>query len=139
MVEHKITVGLSSINKKEGNMRGTLPSSGATGPLDYLLSTSEVLDIIIEASSNMLDPLLPKEYVTVGKHIDLSHVNPTLRLTGGAITTIITVTGVANNKIYLDFFCHDDIGLICQGKYERNIVGKEKLMEATYRRAQSKE
>lgn len=138
MIDHKITVGLSKIYKKEGSVRGTYAYSGSNDSLNYLLSTPEVLDIIIEASSNMLDNLLPAGYITVGKYIELSHEQPTLTLTGGTISTILTVTKISGNKIFLDFSCHDEIGLICKGTYERAIVEREKLMEATYRRAQSK-
>ena len=123
MIEHKITEGLSAIYKKEGSMRGAYVNTGSNDTLNYLLSTPEVLDIIIDASTNMLDNLLPAGYITVGKYIELSHEHP---------------TKISGNKIFLDFSCHDEIGLICKGTYERAIVEREKLMEATYRRAQSK-
>ena len=138
MIEHKITVGQSAIYKKEGSIKGSYINSGSSDTLNYLLSTPEVLDIIIEASTKMLDNLLPAGYITVGKYIELSHEQPTLTLTGGTISTILTVTKISGNKIFLDFSCHDEIGLICKGIYERAIVEREKLMEATYRRAQSK-
>lgn len=138
MIEHKITVGQSAIYKKEGSIRGSYINSGSSDTLNYLLSTPEVLDIIIEASTKMLDNLLPAGYITIGKYIELSHEQPTLTLTGGTISTILTVTKISGNKIFLDFSCHDEIGLICKGIYERAIVEREKLMEATYRRAQSK-
>jgi predicted thioesterase len=138
MIEHKITVGQSAIYKKEGSIRGSYINSGSNDTSNYLLSTPEVLDIIIEASTKMLDNLLPAGYITVGKYIELSHEQPTLTLTGGTISTILTVTKISGNKIFLDFSCHDEIGLICKGIYERAIVEREKLMEATYRRAQSK-
>lgn len=137
-MEHKITAGLSTIHKREGSIRNTYAYSGSNDSLDYLLTTPEVLDIIIEASTKMLDPLLPTGYITVGKYIELSHEQPTLTLTGSTISTILTVTEISGNKIFLDFSCHDEIGLICKGIYERAIVDKEKLMESTYRRAHSK-
>ena len=137
-MEHKISAGLSTIHKREGSIRGTYAYSGSIDSLDYLLTTPEVLDIIIEASAKMLDPLLPANYITVGKYIELSHEQPTLTLTGNTISTILTVTEISGNKIFLDFSCHDEIGLICKGIYERVIVDREKLMESTYRRAQSK-
>lgn len=138
MVKHNITAGLSTIHKREGTVREKYIYSGSSDSLDYLLSTPEVLDIIIESSVKMLDPMLPTGYITVGKYIELSHEHPTLTLTGGAITTILTVTEVSGNRIFLDFSCYDEIGLICKGLYERAVVNREKLMESTYRRAQSK-
>ncbi|MFA9422176.1 MAG: thioesterase family protein [Sedimentibacter sp.] len=138
MIEHKIVKGLSTTHKSEGGMHNTLYSSRPTGELNYLLSTPEILEIIIEASYKMLDPLLPTGYTTVGKYIELSHEQPTLTLLGGKISTTMTVTEVIGNKVSLDFTCHDEIGLICKGRYERFIVNKDKLMEATSKRAQSK-
>jgi len=138
MIDHKIIVGLSTIYKKEGSMHGNLSYSGSKGKLDYLLSTPEILDIIIEASNEMLDPLLPNGYITVGKYVELSHEQPTLTLVGGTISTIMTVTEIIENKIYLDFACHDEIGLVCKGKYQRAIINKDKLIEITYRRVQNK-
>lgn len=138
MFDHKIIVGLSTIYKKEGSMLETLSSSGTVGSLNYLLTTPQIMEIIIEASSTMLDPLLPDGYITVGKFIELSHEQPTLTLTGGTISVIITVTKIDGNKIYLDVACYDDVGLICKGMYERAIVNKNSLMEATYKRAQNK-
>lgn len=138
MIDHRITVGLSAIYKKESSGGGTFNNSGANDTLNYLLSTPEVLDIIIEASCSMLDNLLPVGYITVGKYIELSHEQPTLTLAGSTISTVLTVTKITGNKVFIDFSCHDEIGLICKGIYERAIVGREKLMEATYKRAQSK-
>ncbi|HHZ00008.1 MAG TPA: hypothetical protein GYA03_02810 [Tissierellia bacterium] len=138
VVKYNISAGLSTIHKREGYVREKYIYSGSNDSLDYLLSTPEVLDIIIEASVKMLDPLLPPGYITVGKYIELSHEQPTLTLAGGTITTILTVTEVSGNKVFLDFSCHDEIGMICKGVYERVIVNKDKLMESTYRRAQSK-
>lgn len=138
MFEHKIIVGLSSIYKKEGSMLETLSSSGTVSSLNYLLTTPQIMEIIIEASSNMLDSLLPDGYITVGKFIELSHEHPTLTLTGGAISVVLTVTKIDGNKIYLDVAGYDEVGLICKGMYERAIVNKNSLMEATYKRAQNK-
>lgn len=138
MFDHKIMVGLSTIYKKEGNLLETLSSSGTTGTLNHLLTTPEIIEMIIEASYKMLDHLLPDGYVTVGKYIELSHEQPTLTLVGGIISTVLTVTKIDGNKIYLDVTCYDDIGLICKGTYERAIVNRDSLMEAAYKRFQSK-
>lgn len=138
MFDHKIIEGLSTIYKKEGNVLETLSSSGTTGTLNHLLTTPQIMEVIIEASYNMLDPLLPEGYVTVGKNIELSHEQPTLTLVGGIISTVLTVAKIDGNKIYLDVACYDDIGLICKGVYERAIVNRDSLMEAAYRRFQSK-
>ena len=78
MVNHKITAGLSKICRKEMGSADTLPSKGAAGVLDFLISTPAILAMVIEASRDMLDPLLPEGYITVGKSIRLSHERPTM-------------------------------------------------------------
>ena len=59
MVNHKITAGLSKICRKEMGSADTLPSKGAAGVLDFLISTPAILAMVIESSRDMLDPLLP--------------------------------------------------------------------------------
>lgn len=138
MFDNRIIEGLSTIYKKEGSILETLSSAGTTGSLNHLITTPQIMEIIIEASYSMLDPLLPEGYITVGKHIELSHEKPTLTLGGGTISAVLTVSKIDRNKIYLDVACYDDIGLICKGMYERAIVNKDILMESAFRRAQSK-
>ena len=135
MINHKIAVGLSTIYKCEGCLSDAMPHSGSAGILDYLISTPAIMAMIIEASSNLLDPLLPEDYITVGKNIELSHEKPTI--IDGTISIIVSVTKIDGDRIHLDISGHDAIGQVCQGKYERVIVNKNVLMDSTYRRAQA--
>jgi fluoroacetyl-CoA thioesterase len=133
MADHKITVGLSTIIKKEVGVSDTLPARDSAGILDFLISTPAVLTMVIQASSEMLDPLLPEGFITVGKTIELSHERPTM--VGETISLILTVTKIDGTKILLDIAGHDATGQICKGTYERHIVDKNFLLDAAYRRA----
>lgn len=135
MIDHKITVGLSTIYKKTATSSDALPASGPAGILDFLVSTPAILTMIIEAASGLLDPLLPEGFVTVGKNIELSHENPTM--VDGVISIIVTVKKVSNDRVYLEFSGHDAVGQICQGKYERVIISKKVLMDSVYKRSQN--
>jgi fluoroacetyl-CoA thioesterase len=135
MINHKITVGLSSIYKCEGCLSDAMPHSGSEGILDYLISTPAIMAMIIDASSSLLDPLLPEDYITVGKFIELDHEKPTI--IDGDISIIITVTKVDGDRIHLEITGHDAIGQVCRGKYERVIVNKNTLIDSAYRRAQN--
>lgn len=128
MVSQKITVGLETTIKEE------ITSAASFGPgvLDYLLSTPATVKMIINASAKLLDPLLPPGYITVGKKIELSHEKPTL--IGEKIALTTTVKDIHAETVYLEFKIHDDFGLICQGKHERQIVSQSKLMEIAYSR-----
>lgn len=131
MVNHKIREGLSTTFEKKTSTGDAYISNSST--IDYLLSTPALLTMIIDASCKMLDPLLPEEYITVGKNLELSHENPTL--IGEIIKLKITVVKIINNTIYLEFEGHDSHGIFCKGKYERAIVNREKLIEIAYHRS----
>lgn len=135
MHENKIVVGLSTIYKREVGQSDTLPSNTSAGIMDYLISTPAILKMIIEASQDMLDPLLPEGYITVGKNIELSHERPTL--VGETITLVLTVSKVKGESIFMDISGHDSTGVICRGNYERSIVEKDHLIDIAYRRSKN--
>lgn len=131
MVNHKIREGLSSNYEKQTNSSDAYISNCST--INYLLSTPALLSMIIDASCKMLDPLLPQEYITVGKNLELSHEHPTL--IGETINLKITVEKVAFNTIYLKIEGTDSHGIFCLGKYERVIVNRDVLIEIAYHRS----
>ncbi len=133
MINHRIKAGISTIYKCEGCLSDPLTHSGSEGILDYLVSTPALMALIIEASSKLLDPLLPEDYITVGKFIELDHQKPTI--IDSDITIIILVTKVEGDRVYLDISGHDNIGQVCKGKYERVIVNKDALVDSANRRS----
>lgn len=135
MSEHRIVPGLSTIYTREAGHADTLPGFNDAGIMDFLVSTPAILTMAIEATSELLDPLLSDGYITAGKNIELSHERPTL--IGETITLVITVTDVKGESIFLDIVGHDSTGVICKGKYERSIVNKEHLIDIAYRRAKN--
>ncbi len=133
MTEHKIKPGLSTIYTREAGQADTLPSNHSAGIMDFLVSTPAILTMVIEATRDLLDPLLPDGFITVGKNIDLSHERPTL--IGESVTLVITVKEVKGESVFLEITGHDGTGVVCKGVYERSIVNKDHLIETAYRRA----
>lgn len=131
MVEHNIHLGMVSHYEKEL----LFSRSPVSQDLEYLLATPQIIEVIIEAASRMLDPLLPDPYITIGTKIDFTHEKPTLVMDGRPVRTELRVEEIKGTKILLDVKCFDGIGQIGFGKYERAIVDKERLRFATYRRA----
>ena len=129
MLEHKIFEGLKSSYEQEIEIIHSIP-----GELDYLLSTPQIVKLIILASAKMLDPLLPEQYITIGTHLDLYHEQPTLVMEEGAIRVELTVAKIEEDHIWLDVECFDKVGRVSRGKYERAIVDKERLRFSTYER-----
>jgi predicted thioesterase len=130
-MEHRIEPGLIKDYRKI-----TGPSDGIDLPgsleLSYLVSTPAVVNMVIEASTEMLDDLLPSDYTTVGTHIELSHENPTL--VGEPINIRLKVAEVDNNKVIIEVEGFDSQGRFLKGRYERHIVNKSRLMQHAYGR-----
>lgn len=132
MINHRITKGLSATYTKNTTSNDARPSSN-TGTLDYLVSTPSLVNMIIDASTNMLDKLLPSDYITVGKKIELHHEHPSL--IGETITLKLQVNKIEGHSVILDVQAADSKGLVCTGTYERAIINKDKLLEIAYHRA----
>lgn len=135
MIKHSIKKGLSTIYEKEVSNFDAAGSFGS-GVLDFLLSTPAAVTMALETAIQLLDPLLPAGYVTVGKSIELQHRHPTL--VGEKISLIVTVTEVAGEQVFLSIEIHDTHGLVCKGKHERFIMSSDQLIQIAYSRAEQK-
>jgi predicted thioesterase len=132
MLNHQITKGLSVTYTKNTTSNDAHASSN-TGALDYLVSTPSIVTMIIEAATGMLDKLLPSDFITVGKKIELHHEQPSL--VGETITLKIRVDSVEGSSVILEVEASDSKGIVCSGKYERVIINKDKLLEIAYQRS----
>lgn len=132
MLEHQIYDGMVFTFQKELSYS----RSPVSEHLEYLLSTPQIIEVIIEAAYRMLDPLLPEPYITVGRKIEFTHEQPTLVMDGRPIKVELKVDKVEGHFITLDVACFDGIGQIGSGKYDRTIVDRERLRFSTMDRAE---
>ncbi len=130
-ITHKIYEGLSITYEKVTTAADSYISNSTS--IDSLLSSPSLLSMIIDVSCKMLDKLLPDDYITVGRNLELSHYNPTL--IGEKISIIIKVVKVDKQRIYLEFVGNDYFGEFCKGKYEKVVVNKSALIESAVKRA----
>ena len=130
-MEHKIEVGIIKDYKKTTGPADATDLPGSL-ELSYLVSTPAVVNMIIEASTEMLDSLIPEDYTTVGTNIQLSHEKPTL--IGEPISIRLKVSKVDGCRVFIDVEGHDNQGRFLNGKYERHIVNKSRLMQHAYGR-----
>lgn len=131
LVNHKIYEGLTMTYEKVTTAADSYISNSTS--IDNLLSSPALLSTIIEVSCKMLDKLLPEDYITVGRNLELFHYNPTL--IGEKISIAITVKKVDKQRVHLEFVGSDYLGEFCKGNYEKVIVNKNTLMESAIKRA----
>jgi len=131
MIEHGIKEGMSIFYDKEVTTGDTAAAYGSKA-LDFLLSTPALVGMLINASAELLDPLVPQECVTVGNSVELYHEKPTLL--GENVRLVLTVKNVDGDRISLDFVAHDKVGVIARGKHERFVVLGDDVLNAAYER-----
>lgn len=131
MIKHQIKEGLTITDTKKTTTNDAHSSSN-TGTLDYLVSTPSIMIMVIDTATHMLDKLLPADYITVGKKIELIHEHPSI--IGETISVKLTVEKITGHSVFLDVQVEDLKGIVCSGKHERAIINKEKLLEIAYMR-----
>lgn len=131
MINHNIKKGLTTTLEKTTTSTDAY-SAHNTGALDYLVSTPSIMMMVIDAATEMLDILLPQDYITVGKKIELIHEHPSI--VGDNITLKLTVEDVEGHLITLDFKAEDSKGIVCSGKYQRTIINRGRLLEIAHER-----
>lgn len=131
MIEHGIKEGMSIFYDKEVVSSDTAAAYGSKA-LDFLLSTPALVAMLINASAELLDPLVPDECITVGSSVELFHEKPTLL--GENVRLVVTVRQVNGDRISLDFDAHDKVGIIARGKHERFVVMGNDVLDAAYER-----
>jgi len=131
MIEHRIKEGMSIFYDKEVTSGDTAAAYGSKA-LDFLMSTPALVGMLIDASAQLLDPLVPSDCVTVGSSVEIYHEKPTLL--GENVRLVVSVAKVGGDRIWLEFEAHDKVGVIARGKHERFVVQGDDVLSAAYER-----
>ncbi|MDD4503771.1 MAG: hypothetical protein PHS15_02950 [Clostridiaceae bacterium] len=98
-----------------------------TGALNNILATPALVALMIEAAVNSIDPLLPDNYITIGKRTEIEHEYPTKE--GMTVTVTAKLIEINGNVISFEITAHDELGRIGLGYHERQIVSHNILMK----------
>ncbi|MPN32908.1 Fluoroacetyl-CoA thioesterase [bioreactor metagenome] len=82
---------------------------------------------MIEAAVQAVDPYLPKSYISVGKALQITHLQPTTM--GMMVTVKAELTQVDGGKLHFEITAYDELGEIGKGWHERIIVNRDRFME----------
>jgi fluoroacetyl-CoA thioesterase len=92
-----------------------------------VLSTPILLQLVEEAAMQCIAPLLDGEEVTLGTHVDLSHVSATP--VGLIVRTEVEVLKVDGRRVEYAFTAFDEREKIAEGTHERYVTSRDKLRE----------
>jgi len=90
-----------------------------------LLSTGAIASLVAEASTALIDPLLPDGFISLGKSSSIVHEHPSV--VGALISLTVTIRSFDGYHITLDVSAHDQTGLVATGSHVRSIVNKRWL------------
>jgi predicted thioesterase len=91
-----------------------------------VLSTPMLLQLIEEAAVQCLAPVLAADEVTLGTHIDLTHIAPTP--VGFIVRTEVEVIGLDGRRVNFAVAAFDEREKIAEGTHERYIVEKSRFL-----------
>ncbi len=120
------SVGMSKTIQKIVTEEDTAHNYGS-GVLQDLLATPFLTALMIEASVMLIDPLLPDDYITIGKKLSVEHLMPTVK--GMTVTIKSEISDINKNNIKFDIVAYDELGEIGKGQHERHIVKHSFLMD----------
>ena len=78
------------------------------------------------AAAEVVEPLLPEGYQTVGSLVNVRHLAATP--VGGRVTSRAVLTGVEGRKLSYRVEAYDDAGLIGEGVHERYIIEEARFL-----------
>ncbi len=92
-----------------------------------VLSTPMLLQLVEEAAMQCVASVLDADEITLGTHVDLTHVAPTP--VGLIVRTEVEVLKVDGRRIEYAFTAFDEREKIAEGTHERYVTSREKFRE----------
>lgn len=127
MIEmNQIKTGMTNTIQKRVTESDTSLNYGS-GKIENLLATPTLVSLMIEASSLLIDPLLPEGFVSVGRHVEVDHFKATCL--GATVTVEVRVEYSQSGKVLIAMNAYDEHGKIGEGKHSRMVVNYKKLLE----------
>jgi predicted thioesterase len=121
----KIEVGRSYQSQTRVEEWMTAEKAGNTG-VD-VLSTPMLLQLVEEAAMQCIAPMLDADEITLGTHVDLSHLAATP--VGLIVRTEVEVLKVDGRRVEFAFTAFDEREKIGEGTHERYVTSREKFRE----------
>jgi predicted thioesterase len=91
-----------------------------------VLSTPMLIQLIEEAAIHCLAPMIGKTEVSLGAHIDLTHLAPTP--VGFIVRTEVEIIGVDGRRVQFAVAAFDEREKVAEGTHERYIIEHAKFL-----------
>lgn len=136
MFRVNLEVGQTHRVQKRVQYEDSSVSFGRAG-IETLFSTTALVQLMIQAAVELVGDNIPKDYVSVTKKMELTHLNPTLQ--GVFVTATAELTNIEHNILSFKITCHDELGKVAEATQTRHIVNKQGLINRAHQRAEKLE
>jgi fluoroacetyl-CoA thioesterase len=92
-----------------------------------VLSTPQLLQLVEDASMSCLAPLMEPNEISLGTHIDISHLSATP--VGLIVRTEVEIIKVDGKRVEFAFSTFDEREKVADGTHERYVTTREKFKE----------
>ena len=97
-----------------------------------VFATTRMIALMELAGARLMHPLLQAGEMSVGAHVDVSHIAATP--IGAKVTATATYRGRDGKLFVFDVIAHDPAGEIGRGTHKRAIISEERLVSGAARR-----
>ncbi|MGA8532645.1 MAG: hypothetical protein WB615_00890 [Candidatus Tumulicola sp.] len=91
-----------------------------------VLSTAVLVQLVESAAVHCIDPVLSREDITLGTHIDLAHHKPVP--VGFIVRTEVEVVMIDGPRVSFAVQVFDEREAVAEGTHERYIIGRAKFL-----------
>ncbi len=126
-----IDVGKEYILQKKVTEKDTSLNYGS-GKIEDLFATPRLVAMMVEASSKLIDDMLPEDFISVGKHVEVDHFKPT-RI-GSTVSVKVKVIDATKVRVTLSMEAFDEVGKIGEGTHVRYLVNHSSLEQRALER-----
>ena len=130
----KLYIGMSKTMQKKITIDDTALNFGS-GKIEDLFATPRLVAFMVEVCAQLIDPIMPEGFVTVGNQISVNHDKPSL--IGATVTISVRIVGFDSGHFLFEMEAYDEFGKIGSGSHARSIVNYQSLMNKANERAYS--
>ena len=128
----KLYIGMSKTMQKKITIDDTALNFGS-GKIEDLFATPRLVAFMVEVCAQLIDPMMPEGFVTVGNQISVDHDKPSL--IGATVTISVRIVGFDSGNFLFEMEAYDEFGKIGSGSHARSIVNYQSLMNKANQRA----
>ncbi|WP_277102420.1 thioesterase family protein [Corynebacterium vitaeruminis] len=110
----------------ERTVPNLLPENPDFAAMPEVFATGYMVGVIEAACMEAMRPHLDEGEISLGTHVDLSHVAPTVP--GSTVTIDVTLESIERRALTFSITARDEYAVISTGTHQRGVVNRERFV-----------